>query len=698
MILPRVYHSTIEIREGSNQRMNPSVEGMMFDEAAQKLDEIPETCNESGPEKSLLYSDLQDSDEIRLLCLEPRSSGDKIECTIKHVKFSDSPVYEALSYMWGPQNVLQYIVVSGNNILVRENLWSALQHLRLESENRVLWIDAMCINQQNIHERNHQVAQMRMIYKQARRVVVWLGPSDPLSVLGFQSLNNPGEWMELTGSSKNPLTRSEGNKRLGAICSLFTRQYWNRLWVIQEFLLARELILQCGNHQCTGFRISWFMLMLGLTTEVPGENDTSDWVERISISNAIRNSAGARLIHQREPFQKHIERSQDEGKSTRGSLLRMFSMYKEAECEKQVDKIFGLAGLADTCCSVAVTIDYSSTLSKILPKVILHHLCVHTDDETNYVQRVCEPREPSSTWQRHIEYTRQLYQEMKMVSQYFKDPRLDLSNTLSNFSEGFLSYPNEPIWVTGYLRGRIIYTSPPLSTDFDKNLSYFPSLPERCTAIAAQLEYIGSLLDSPEGIHPLMTTEASLVGTVDEGRMRQKFSITTLHLSQHKDGTYWDSGFGEKSHPPRDIAQNFQKLLRIAKTTFLREQQDGCRLAFEDNGLVLFVDEKTCVGDYVCQFPNTNTMVTLDRGNMYSTYYSVRRAVNFLACPSNVAVNICGKEASFEDLEPSAIAFHVYPEGLRRLCCHVDKSPSYVLDASNTPLDMQSALPPSRSL
>jgi hypothetical protein len=676
--------------------MNPSVEGMMFDEAAQKLDEIPETCNESGPEKSLLYSDLQDSDEIRLLCLEPRSSGDKIECTIKHVKFSDSPVYEALSYMWGPQNVLQYIFVSGNNILVRENLWCALQHLRLESENRVLWIDAMCINQQNIHERNHQVAQMRMIYKQARRVVVWLGPSDPSSVLGFQSLNNPGEWMELAGS-KNPLTRSEGNKKLGAICSLFTRQYWNRLWIIQEYLLPRELILQCGNHQCTGFRISWFMLMLGLTTEIPGDNDASDWVERISISNAIRNSAGARLIRQREPIRK--QKNIEEGKSTRGSLLRMFSMYKEAECEKQVDKIFGLAGLADTCCSVAVTIDYSSTLSKILAKVILHHLCVHAYDEIYFRQGVHQSRHPHSM--QYIENTTQLYQEMKMVSQYFKDPRLDLSNTLSNFREGFLSYPDRLILVTGYLRGRIIYTSPPLSTDFGKNISYFPSLPERCTAIAAQLEYIGSLLDSPEGIHPLVTTEASLVGTADEGHMRQMFNLTTLHLSQHKDGTSWDSGFGEKSHPPRDIAQNFQKLLRIAKTTFLREQQDGCRLAFEDNGLVLFVDEKTCVGDFVCQFPNTSTMVTLDGaseygGNIYSTQYSVRRAVNFLACPSNVAVNICGKEVSFEEAEPPAMAFEVYPEGLRRLCCHIDKSPSYVLDASNTPLDMQSALPPSR--
>jgi hypothetical protein len=387
---------------------------------------------------------------------------------------------------------------------------------------------------------------MRMIYKQARRVVVWLGPSDPSSVLGFQSLNNPGEWMELAGS-KNPLTRSEGNKKLGAICSLFTRQYWNRLWIIQEYLLPRKLILQCGNHQCTGFRISWFMSMLGLTTEIPGDNDASDWVERISISNAIRNSAGARLIRQREPIRK--QKNIEEGKSTRGSLLRMFSMYKEAECEKQVDKIFGLAGLADTCCSVAVTIDYSSTLSKILAKVILHHLCVHADDETNYGQGVQQSRLPQpmkyieDTIQHYQENTKELYHEMKMVSQYFKDPRLDLSNTLSNFREGFLSYPNEPIWVTGHLRGRIIYTSPPLNTDFDKNLSYFPSLPERCTAIEAQLEYIGSLLDSPEGIHPLVTTEASLVGTVGEDCRPQFLIPTTLYLSQHKDGTYWDSGF-----------------------------------------------------------------------------------------------------------------------------------------------------------
>jgi hypothetical protein len=91
------------------------------------------------------YSSLQDSDEIRLLHLQPGSGTEEMKCSIEHVKFSSNPQYKALSYMWGPENPVQSIVINETDCAVRENLGLALQHLRLENETRILWIDAICL-------------------------------------------------------------------------------------------------------------------------------------------------------------------------------------------------------------------------------------------------------------------------------------------------------------------------------------------------------------------------------------------------------------------------------------------------------------------------------------------------------------------------------------------------------------------------
>ncbi|PMD59815.1 uncharacterized protein K444DRAFT_484106, partial [Hyaloscypha bicolor E] len=78
-------------------------------------------------------------------------------------------------YMWGPPKLIKLILVDGADFEVRENLWVALQHLRLDSKPRELWVDAIYISQRNIHERDYQVNQMAQIYEQATRVIVWRG-------------------------------------------------------------------------------------------------------------------------------------------------------------------------------------------------------------------------------------------------------------------------------------------------------------------------------------------------------------------------------------------------------------------------------------------------------------------------------------------------------------------------------------------
>jgi hypothetical protein len=83
--------------------------------------------------------------------------------------------YEALSYTWGSIERTSEITTNDYTLAVTENLHHALRYLRYEDKDRILWIDLICINQDNFQERGHQVAQMKDIYKEAEQVLIWLG-------------------------------------------------------------------------------------------------------------------------------------------------------------------------------------------------------------------------------------------------------------------------------------------------------------------------------------------------------------------------------------------------------------------------------------------------------------------------------------------------------------------------------------------
>ena len=91
---------------------------------------------------------------IRVLYLLPAKSRlDDIECVLRVVRLVDNPVYEALSYSWRDESHRRYISVNGQRISITGKLWAALRYLRHMSETRSLWVDAICINQQNVLEK-----------------------------------------------------------------------------------------------------------------------------------------------------------------------------------------------------------------------------------------------------------------------------------------------------------------------------------------------------------------------------------------------------------------------------------------------------------------------------------------------------------------------------------------------------------------
>ena len=129
---------------------------------------------------------------VRLLKLLKQDPDDQIRLSLRHASLEDGTPYSALSYEWGSPKDLTFEIVLNNEIFkVRKNLFDCLSCLSKQvvgSESFELWIDAICIDQDHMKERNHQVQQMRQIYEGAERVVIWLGPAYSNSEQLFECL------------------------------------------------------------------------------------------------------------------------------------------------------------------------------------------------------------------------------------------------------------------------------------------------------------------------------------------------------------------------------------------------------------------------------------------------------------------------------------------------------------------------------
>ncbi|KAH9207808.1 heterokaryon incompatibility protein-domain-containing protein, partial [Leptodontidium sp. 2 PMI_412] len=121
-----------------------------------------------------LYEPLPSPRSIRLLAILP-GVDDPIRCELSVVDLETAPPYEALSYVWGTPDPTLDILCNGKAIPVGPNLYSALRHLRGGYGTRIIWIDAICINQADSDERSKQVLFMNAIYRKAQHVTVWLG-------------------------------------------------------------------------------------------------------------------------------------------------------------------------------------------------------------------------------------------------------------------------------------------------------------------------------------------------------------------------------------------------------------------------------------------------------------------------------------------------------------------------------------------
>ncbi|EGO56401.1 hypothetical protein NEUTE1DRAFT_64918 [Neurospora tetrasperma FGSC 2508] len=209
------------------------------------------------------YEPLQSKEHIRLLRLEPPVASSTqnipvISATLREVNLSavgesPCPPYKALSYEWGlpPSNPSDTptMLLDNHSIHIRRNLHDAL-HSILHNHEKLygtsplyLWVDALCINQLDNREKGHQVQLMKTVYKAAEMVIVWLGMGTACT----------DEAMELLKMEKWDLRQylkghhHSSKERQGLTDLYCDATYWRRVWILQEFVLARDYVILCNR-------------------------------------------------------------------------------------------------------------------------------------------------------------------------------------------------------------------------------------------------------------------------------------------------------------------------------------------------------------------------------------------------------------------------------------------------------------------
>lgn len=137
-----------------------------------------------------VYRPLQ-GDDIRVLTLHPGSDLAPVKCSLRTVSLSDidRTQFEAISYVWGDSKLRAGIQLDSRKVNVPLNTFKALHAVRLPRRPRVLWIDALCINQDDLDERNQQVALMCQIYRASIRNLICLGDEDPMTRRAFATVD-----------------------------------------------------------------------------------------------------------------------------------------------------------------------------------------------------------------------------------------------------------------------------------------------------------------------------------------------------------------------------------------------------------------------------------------------------------------------------------------------------------------------------
>ena len=317
--------------------------------------------------------------EIRLLELDPAKPGRPIRCRLFHASLLDNPQYDALSYMWGPSRPQYDIFVNeAVRFPVGRNLRKALDNLRYPDSPRVVWTDAICINQSDDNEKGFQVRLMRCIYTQAQTVCAWidhdLGP-----------VREPFEDLDRLGRSEMAIDDIADPTYWHPVADVFRNPYWKRLWIQQELVLARKVDIYCRREVLDGQGLLEFQRQLNAVNyplenyERP-EHHLRDYIDgTLGQGKSLQKSSAyapprafyggilqGRIsqVQARRHAEKYRGKTDVNAPYRRGTLLNLFLQAKALNMADQRDRLFGIVGIATDIDANNIQVDYRGSAAQ----------------------------------------------------------------------------------------------------------------------------------------------------------------------------------------------------------------------------------------------------------------------------------------------------------------------------------------------
>lgn len=335
------------------------------------------------------YKPLASNANFRLIQLKLNSNTDGLESELCEHPVGQAPPFICLSYCWGINKDSKYVInMQGRRLYVTDTVSNALRWIRawkLEDQptltSAMVWIDYICINQEDNAERAAQVSHMNALYSQAELVLVHLGAQDQgseqlpdLYRTIYQARNRYYQVHEDGGNNTNSVRMSDlslreldgaGLKPRGDPVwdmhrAFLQRPWFLRTWIIQEAVLARKLLFVCGGWGADG----------GLLTNawnVLAAEQLLHFLTNASLKMSIQQKAPeARAIHQ---ILLMLNMGMGNVDKKNLSLIDLLQTSRNALATDPRDYVYGLLGLASELYRSKIEVDYEEPVAKTYRRV-----------------------------------------------------------------------------------------------------------------------------------------------------------------------------------------------------------------------------------------------------------------------------------------------------------------------------------------
>ncbi|KAK3374578.1 ankyrin and HET domain-containing protein [Podospora didyma] len=311
------------------------------------------------------YQPLAGHHHIRLLHLTPGRPEDVLSGRLENTSLSSRPLYEALSYEWVSSEKSHTITLeNGRTGRITSSLHQALRDLRHEvGGNRTIWADGVCINQDDMDERQRQVAMMGKIYQGSLRVITYIGPDTEESsaaiafarYLTAYSARWARDWSQ-DHNTRLPITRADlglppwHDKRWNALKDLLLRGWAGRCWCAQEFLRNENLIMVCGRLEIPDLELIPNIVQSVFNRRLPPFILPTHYEDPNSLRECLTAVMGLR---RRIELGQHL------------SLIDLLYSLHPLRATDPRDKVYSVVGLALDNLVTTIQIDYSCSVEEL---------------------------------------------------------------------------------------------------------------------------------------------------------------------------------------------------------------------------------------------------------------------------------------------------------------------------------------------